>query len=183
MQNRIWTISNILSALRIVLVVPIVYCVSIEFPNNRVYAVILILVALATDFLDGYFARLYHQVTEVGKVLDPLADKIAIGVYAIVLVILNEIPLWYVILVLIRDVLIVLGAFIIKQRKGIVPQSNWPGKIAVTLIACFFLLRTLQWESLKPITDIVLWLSVLFMLISLIVYAQRLYIGRSITQG
>lgn len=183
MQNRMWTISNILSALRILLVVPIVYCISTTFPYNRLCAVILIVLAIATDFLDGYFARLKHQVTELGKILDPLADKIAVGVYAVALVILGDIELWYVLLVLLRDVFILLGALIIKYKKGIVPQSNWPGKIAVTLIAIVFLLKTLQWQPLKALTEAIVWLSVLFMLISLVVYAQRLFIGRTASRG
>ncbi|MBP8976917.1 MAG: CDP-alcohol phosphatidyltransferase family protein, partial [Bacteroidetes bacterium] len=71
MEQRVWTISNILSALRIVLVIPITICLVSEFPYHRYYAAGLVLLAIATDFFDGYLARQFHQVSELGKILDP----------------------------------------------------------------------------------------------------------------
>ncbi len=180
MLQKVWTLSNILSLLRIVCIVPITYCLVSDFPYNRLYAVGFIILAIATDFFDGYFARLKHQVTELGKILDPLADKIAVGVYAVVLVYTGDIPLWYVVVVLLRDMLILLGAVYIKKKKGIVPQSNWPGKIAVALIASVFLLQTLRLQVLTSITQILLWISVFMMIVSLAYYAERLFVGRNI---
>lgn len=182
MEQRIWTISNILSALRIVLVVPMTYCLLVEFPYHRWVTVGIILLAVATDFFDGYLARLKHQVTEVGKILDPIADKIAVGVFAIALVLNGDIPLWYVVVVLLRDILILLGAVYIKMVKGIVPQSNWPGKIAVAIIAAYLFVRTLRLEMLECLSAVLLWVSVASMFLSLVWYAQRLWIGRNVEQ-
>jgi len=179
MEQRVWTISNILSALRIVLVIPITICLVSEFPYHRYYAAGLVLLAIATDFFDGYLARQFHQVSELGKILDPLADKITIGVVAVVLVLLGDVPLWYVIFVIVRDILILVGAYSIKRRKGIVPQSNLPGKIAFTLVAVVFFFCTLKIQELSWLTNGLLWLSVLMMVVSLLFYAQRLFVGRN----
>ena len=75
-MHRYFTISNFLSASRIILVFPMGYCLVSEFPNHRLWTAGIILVAVATDFLDGFLARKLHQVTDVGKIIDPFADKI-----------------------------------------------------------------------------------------------------------
>lgn len=180
MKQQIWTISNILSLLRIVLVLPMTYSLVVEFPHHRWLTAGLILLTVATDFFDGYLARRNHEVTEVGKVLDPLADKIAIGVFSVVLVWNGDVPFWYVAVVLLRDVLILLGAWYIRKKKGIVPQSNWPGKVAVAFIAAYLFLATIQIQMMECFTTIFLWISVAFMVLSLAFYAQRLFIGRNI---
>ena len=58
------------------------------------------LLAVTTDALDGYFARLLHQESELGKVIDPLADKIGVGIVVVLLLIFGDIPLWFALLVL-----------------------------------------------------------------------------------
>jgi CDP-diacylglycerol--glycerol-3-phosphate 3-phosphatidyltransferase len=156
------------------------YCLVTEFPHHRIWTVGLILIAVATDFMDGFVARRLHQVTDFGKILDPIADKICIGVYALLMIWTGDIPVWFVVLVLLRDLLIFSGALYIRLKKKIVPQSNWPGKIAVSLIALVLFLGTIQIESLKNIFAFALWLTVLMMIWSLFDYARRLFIGRHV---
>jgi CDP-diacylglycerol--glycerol-3-phosphate 3-phosphatidyltransferase len=178
MLRKFWTISNFFSILRIVLIIPISYCYVTEFPHHRFWTVALLMAAMGTDFLDGYFARRWHQVTDWGKIIDPLADKIAIGLYAILLVSTHAIPLWYFIAVIARDVLIFLGGIVILKRKGIVPQSNWAGKIAVGLVSLVFFLATVQIPGLEKFSVAALWLSVVVLGWSFILYMKRLWIGR-----
>ena len=149
-----------------------------NFTNHREWAVAFILVASFTDFLDGYLARKLHQVTDVGKIIDPIADKIGIGIVAVCLVLTGDVPLWYLVVVLARDAIIFLGGVYINRRKGIVPQSNMTGKIAVNLIALALLLSILRIPALHPVLVGAVWLSVAVMLVSVIVYAKRLFIGR-----
>ncbi len=70
------------------------------------------MIAAITDILDGYLARKFNQVTEFGKIIDPLADKIAIGAIIIKLFIIGVIPLYYFFMIIVRDVLIFLGGII-----------------------------------------------------------------------
>jgi CDP-diacylglycerol--glycerol-3-phosphate 3-phosphatidyltransferase len=178
MQEKRFTVSNLLSVSRILLIVPTGYCLITEFPHHRWWAAAIMLAAIATDFLDGYFARKLHQVTELGKFIDPLADKIAVGLYALLLIWTGDMPIWFVVFVLVRDVLIFFGGVYIKKKKGIIPQSNWPGKIAVNFIAVVFFLSTIHVESLEILRAIAVWGSVVMMTWSLMSYAQRLFIGR-----
>ncbi len=180
MMHRYFTVSNFISASRIIMVIPMGYCLLTEFPHHRLWTAGVIIVAVATDFLDGFLARKLHQVTDFGKIIDPLADKIGIGAYAVFLAITGDIPLWFIIFVLLRDILILSGGLYIHHNKKIVPQSNWPGKISVTCIAVTFFLATLRIDALNSLFTFSLWISVILMIWSLCNYAQRLIIGRNI---
>jgi CDP-diacylglycerol--glycerol-3-phosphate 3-phosphatidyltransferase len=174
------TISNLLSASRIFIVIPMGYCLVADFPYHRVWTAGIILLAIATDFLDGFLARKLHQVSDMGKILDPLADKIGIGVYAVLLAWTGDVPLWFVLMVLLRDALIFIGGVIIRLKKKIVPQSNWPGKISVTLIAVVFFLGTIEVNPFNPFFSVSMWASIVMMIWSLWSYGQRLFIGRHV---
>ncbi len=139
-----------------------------------------IFIAVLTDFLDGYLARRLQQVSDLGKIIDPLADKIGVGIIAVCLAVTGDIPLWYLVTVLVRDLLIFAGGVYIRRQKKIVPQANMAGKIAVNVIALALLLSIIRVESLEPFRIVVIWLSVGSMLVSLAVYARRLFIGRSV---
>lgn len=180
MTSRYVTISNLLSASRILLVIPMGYCLLSDFPHHRIWTTGIIILAVATDFLDGYLARKLHQVTDFGKIIDPLADKIGIGIYSILLAWSGDISLWFMILVLARDILIFLGGMYILRHKKIVPQSNWPGKISVSSIAFVFFLATLHIEALDALFAYALWFSIFTIGWSTWIYAQRLFIGRNI---
>jgi cardiolipin synthase (CMP-forming) len=179
-MHRYFTVSNLLSASRIFLVVPMGYCLVLDFPYHRLWTAGIIIVAVTTDFLDGFLARKLHQVTDFGKIMDPLADKIGIGIYAVLMAWTGDVPLWFVIFVLLRDFLIFSGGLYIQFKKNIVPQSNWPGKIAVALVALVFFLATIQESALSKLFTYTLWASIVMMLLSLASYAQRLFIGRNI---
>lgn len=178
MAERVWTASNILSCSRIVLLGPLAFCLFSEFDHNRLWAALILLIGALTDFLDGFLARRFHSVSEFGKIMDPIADKIAVGAIAIFLVMLGDIPLWYVVLVLVRDAMIFAGGLYIQKKKNIIAQSNLPGKLAVSFVALYLLFSVLQWDSLEDATIVTQWVSVILMVVSLIVYGQRLFIGR-----
>jgi len=73
MLERIWTVSTLLSLSRIALVVPFAVCLLVDFPNHRLWAAAVIAAGVVTDFLDGYLARRRHEVTDLGKIVDPIA--------------------------------------------------------------------------------------------------------------
>jgi len=178
-QQRL-TLSTAISLSRILLLAPITYLLVVEGPDYRWWAVGLLLLAVATDFLDGYLARRLHQVTDLGKIIDPVADKIGVAVVAVVLIVSGDIPLWYGAAVLGRDALISLGGLYIRLQKRIIPQSNWPGKIAVSLVAVYLILSVAREASLETIRTVLLWASVAVMAVSLFSYGRRLFIGRSV---
>lgn len=99
----------------------------------------LITIGLFTDWLDGFVARKLNQVSEWGKILDPVADKIIIGASGVVLLLQGRVAFWFVISVVIRDILIMLGGIYSKNKLKYVIPSNWLGKITVNVISIVFL--------------------------------------------
>jgi cardiolipin synthase (CMP-forming) len=127
-----------------------------------------------SDLLDGYLARRLNQVSELGKIIDPVADKLAIVTIAIMMFIYGLIPLWFIIIVVLRDVLILFFGLILKRKKKIVLMSNYPGKIAVFTIGLALVFSIFKnTELLRNISSLLYYISTL-----LIVYSSFLYYKR-----
>jgi len=183
MPSRIWTISNILSLSRVLLILPLAYCLLADVQNKRTWAALIIVAAALTDFLDGYVARLRHEVSEVGKIIDPLADKLCIGAVALILLWAGDLSLWYVLVVVLRDLLILFGGVYIRRKKKIIAQSNWPGKFAASSVALVLLLSVAQVPNLESLRQFVIWMSVALMAFSLLSYVRRLSMGVNAGKG
>jgi CDP-diacylglycerol--glycerol-3-phosphate 3-phosphatidyltransferase len=139
MDKKIFSIPNIISFFRLLLVVPLVTLFS-QFNTNydfRMYALALIGLIALTDKLDGYFARKLNQITELGKILDPVSDKVIICVMGFYLFIYGEISPAYFMLVLIRDIYVFAGSVIITKKIGTVLPSTISGKISVLMTGIF----------------------------------------------
>ncbi|HTR80198.1 MAG TPA: CDP-alcohol phosphatidyltransferase family protein [Bacteroidota bacterium] len=173
MKDQFWTISNILSLSRIVLMAPAIYFFLGPSIYHREYAVLFILLAVSTDALDGYFARLLHQESEIGKIIDPLADKIGVGIVVVLLVIFGDIPLWFALLVVVRDLLIFAGGVYVKKKKSIILPSNMPGKFAVSFVALTLTLAMLRYSMFGLVQEFSLWLSCFFLILSFSIYVRR----------
>jgi len=87
-----------------------------------------------TDILDGYFARKRNEISELGKIIDPLADKISVITITFLLLLKGILPLWFFIVILSRDLIILLGGLYIKKKYEVILQSNWTGKLTVFII-------------------------------------------------
>lgn len=172
LKKEIFYISNSLSIFRILLVFPISFFL-IGTPEYRYIAVLIGIVAIITDGLDGYFARKYNQTTDLGKIIDPLADKILTGVVAFILVYQEMIPLWFLLVILVKDLLILLGGLYMKSKKKIVPQSNFIGKITAGIIAFYLLITILLYPEQAILRSVFLWLSFSLSVISFLSYAFR----------
>ncbi len=123
---------NLLSLLRLALV-PV--ALALLASGNRVGAVVVLAAMAVTDGLDGYVARATGRVTELGKVLDPLADKVAVDSVLLLLAVRGEFPWWVAGLVVGRDLAIAGAALAIARRLGGVPPSNAFGKATFVVLA------------------------------------------------
>lgn len=145
-ELNVWTLSNFLSVLRVLLLPFIYLSLFHKTPGGDQLAFGLMCMAALTDLLDGWIARIRNTISSFGKIIDPVADKICIVTIAIFLIILREFPVWLLVLILSRDVVIVLAsAFLIRNHKIVFPSNFW-GKLysfsVVLLIAAF----TVQFE-------------------------------------
>jgi CDP-diacylglycerol--glycerol-3-phosphate 3-phosphatidyltransferase len=139
-------ISNILSIFRLLLAAPITFLIKINTPSGNLVLIILIIVAMATDYLDGYLGRRLGQATDLGKILDPLADKILMAAAMIALIFYRDFPPLLVILLVYRDILIlVLGYIVILKSRRMTGANLW-GKVNswMVSIACLIFLFSLS---------------------------------------
>ncbi|HEX2294610.1 MAG TPA: CDP-alcohol phosphatidyltransferase family protein [Actinomycetota bacterium] len=142
LDRGLWTVPNVLSILRLASVPVFVWL----FVSGRENAAVILYAAGAwTDFFDGVIARRFDQVSEIGKLLDPLADRILIIALVVALVARDALPLWLAIVIVARDVLL-LSVFPILERKK-VPRIavNFTGKSATA--ALLFGLTSLAWSE------------------------------------
>lgn len=111
------------------------------YPVTHLVAAMIFIIAATTDWLDGYFARKYHLITNMGKFLDPLADKLLVSAAFILLVELDLIAAWIVILIISRE-FAVTGLRLVAAGEGIVLAASNMGKLKTTsqLIAISLLL-------------------------------------------
>lgn len=175
MQGKIWTISSLLSLSRIILMVPAGYFLYTPMQFHREIAVLIVLVAVSTDALDGYFARKFDQISDLGKIIDPLADKIGVGIVVVMLTFFGDIPLWFTMIVLARDLIIFLAGLYIKTKTGIILPSTMPGKVAVSFLALTLVLAMLKYPMFSLLFDVLIWVTVTLLMVSLSVYAKRFF--------
>jgi CDP-diacylglycerol---glycerol-3-phosphate 3-phosphatidyltransferase len=123
---------NQLTILRLVLTLPFVAALSIPFPGARLLALGLFIVSSVTDYADGYIARKYKLITDFGKLMDPLVDKIMTISAFICLVSLGSVPAWAVIVIVSREFLIT-GLRLIAAVRGKVLPSERLGKLKTVL--------------------------------------------------
>lgn len=170
-EHKKLTISNIITISRLIML-PFIVLFLIE--QRRIIAFIVMLVSLLSDTVDGYLARKLHQESEIGKILDPLCDKISLAVILGTLLLMNSIPLWVVIIIMARDMLILLGSFIILRRQGLVYKSNLFGKIAGFLFGALILAFTL---NLKYLGTILLYIAIPIMILAFTTYVHRYFLA------
>jgi cardiolipin synthase len=136
-------IPNIISIIRILLVLPIVLALwSHEYPQ----ALLLMFVAGVSDAIDGGLARRFDWTSELGRILDPLADKILVGVTIVVFTLQGQLPLWAALIVLSRDGLILLGAGayrLLFEKVGFTPTFLSKANTAIQISTLLLLLLNL----------------------------------------
>ena len=133
MKLKLKHIPNILSVIRILLVFVFVVVFFSDFNGHIVVALLVFLLAGATDVVDGYLARRNNWISNLGKILDPFADKLMQCTVLLCLWIKNIIPLWFVIPFFAKELFTLIIGFIVIKRRSVVIVSKWYGKLTVCL--------------------------------------------------
>ena len=127
-SSRILTVPNLISFLRIAMI-PVFVAMIVDEDTTKV-GLILFGVVAATDWVDGVVARATGQVSELGKVLDPVADRLAIAAGLIALVVRGAFPLWAALLILVRDVAVLIAGLVLLGRRHARIEVRYLGKVA-----------------------------------------------------
>lgn len=173
--SNVWTIPNVLTIIRIILI-PVF--VVLFFKGEKIAALCVFCAASLTDMLDGYLARKLNQITDFGKLFDPLADKLMVLTAMVCQTFWGPLPLVAVIIVALKELVMVLGG-VFMLSKDVVVYSNYFGKAAqvgfiASLILSFFHERFVEgnvmlWGMTPDI--ILLWITVTLAVVAMVIYA------------
>ena len=173
--SNVWTIPNVLTIIRMILI-PVF--VVLFFKGHKIAALCVFCAASLTDMLDGYLARKLNQITDFGKLFDPLADKLMVLTAMVLQTFWGPLPLTAVIIVAVKELVMILGG-VFMLSKNVVVYSNYFGKAAqvgfiASLILSFFHDQFVEanvvlWEMTPDI--ILLWITVALAVAAMAIYA------------
>jgi cardiolipin synthase (CMP-forming) len=175
-SDLIWTIPNLISAARLLLVPAFIWAFLVE---ANVLGVVLLVVIGTTDWVDGFVARRLGQVSELGKLLDPLADRIAIVAVLVVFTVRGVLPPVLAGVLLLRDLLVAI-AFPVLEAKGMerIPV-NMTGKMATASIFVGLAVLAVELASPKGLASVAHVAGLAFLVLGAVLYwvATFLYVG------
>lgn len=167
---------NKLTILRMIMIVPFVVLLLMGWDY---IALIIFIIASLTDMLDGKIARKYNLVTNFGKFMDPLADKLLVCAAMIVLVEMGRIPAWIVIIIISRE-FIISGFRLVASDNGVVIAASYWGKFKTVFQMIMICLMIADIDVLSLMTTVVMWIAVVLTIISLVDY---LYKNKEVMKG
>ncbi|MCE5310119.1 MAG: CDP-diacylglycerol--glycerol-3-phosphate 3-phosphatidyltransferase [Acidobacteriales bacterium] len=144
--------------------------------SNDLLALAIFLAAAVTDLLDGYLARRWRQVTTVGTLLDPIADKLLVSAALVSLVEMQRVPAWMVILIVGRE-FAVSGLRSIAAAEGYTIKASELGKtkMIMQVLAVSVVILSIRWENLRTASVLSMWAVVAFSFISAIDYFRKFW--------
>ena len=144
-SKKVFTIPNVLSLIRILLVPVIVWMYfDKSIANHYLIALVLVFLSAITDVLDGIIARKFHLITDLGKILDPIADKLT--QFVVVFCLACDYPLMIVVAVIIfaKELLMLIGAVLFVKQGNETPYARWWGKLTTVVLYTTMLLFILS---------------------------------------
>ena len=170
-------IPNILSIIRLMLVGVFVYTF---FWVDEILALVVFLTAGATDVVDGYLARRNNWISDVGKILDPVADKTMQCTVLVCLLIRDIIPWWFLAVFFAKEISTLFLSFLVIRKKNFVVVSRWYGKFTVCLFYATIVLSVTLKNYIEGIWTYILYIPALvFGIITVISYICDFYNGRA----
>lgn len=166
---------NKLTIIRVCLIPFFVAALLFDHGNNytmRIVANVLFIVASLTDLFDGKIARKYNLVTNFGKFMDPLADKLLVCSALICLIELGQLPAWVVIIIISRE-FIISGFRLVAADNGVVIAASYWGKFKTTFQMAAVILMIFNIPALTLVTNIVVVIAVALTIISLVDYMAK----------
>lgn len=165
---------NKLTIIRVILIVPFVFIMLTDVCGDmgKWIALAIFIIASLTDLLDGKIARKYNLITNFGKFMDPLADKLLVCAAMICLVEMGKIPSWVVIIIISRE-FIISGFRLIASDNGIVIAASYWGKFKTVFQMIMVILMIADIEAITLLTQIIMWIALILTVISLVDYLKK----------
>ena len=174
-SSDIFLIPNLITILRLVLLAPLI--VSYYF-DCMPYFYVLLGVVILTDFLDGFLARRLNQISDLGKLLDPIADGLALFAFSVILYIKypDSIPLWFCVFYFCRQLLLLVLSMVFLPRTDSVYGSNIVGKWGVVFLTLGLGIYAINIQSLFSLVPFLIYIATALLFLSLLDYLRVFYI-------
>ena len=160
---------NKLTILRIILIPVFVIFLLVDFPGHDWAALAVFIIASLTDMADGKIARKYNLITNFGKFMDPLADKMLTGAAMICLTALGRIECWIVVIIIAREYFISGFRLLAAEQGKVIAAGMW-GKFKTTFQMIMICLMIANLQPLWILTQIVKWIALVLTIISMFDY-------------
>lgn len=165
-QEKVFNVPNVLTLIRIALLPVVAWCFKM---GNMVSALVVYLIAMLTDTVDGAIARKTNQITTLGKLLDPIADKLSLLTLLGLFVGDGQIPIWVLVLILLKEILLVIGSSI-AFKNGLIVYALPIGKMTT----CAFVLSIVaRFLGLLRVADVSMYVAVVLSMVALIWYTRN----------
>lgn len=170
-HNKIVTIPNLLSFFRLCLIPVFMWLYCVE--ENFLWTGILLILSGITDTIDGFVARHFNMISDLGKVLDPIADKLTQA--AMLFCLLTRFPLMIIPLGLMvfKEFFMGVTGFLVIQQTGKVFSADWHGKVNTWLLYAMMILHVFWYNIPDAVSKIMISVCVIMMMISLVLYARH----------
>lgn len=170
-KNKIFTIPNILSFVRLCLI-PIIVWLYLRKEDYLLTGIFVIISGL-TDVVDGFIARRFNMISDLGKVLDPIADKATQLTVLILLAISFPLMLIPIAIGVVKEIFMTISGYLVIKKCDVVMGAEWHGKLATVWLTVTMALH-LVWHEITPVISIcMIVLSAVLILLSLVLYAIR----------
>lgn len=173
--TRVMTLANFISMLRALSAIPIIY--TMARPGWEWLTAVLILLAVLSDALDGYFARRAHEVTHFGKWLDPIADFVVIIAIVLYLVLSEIFPVWFFAFYLSRHFIIASLSLYCINYNYMILEANWWGKWATGITTLSVFLHIFDFHALPWLKLGSLYVATVLLVISGVQYLKQFFIA------
>lgn len=170
-KNKIITLPNLLSLFRLLLIPAFVW-LYLERENFTMTCAVLLLSGL-TDIADGFIARRFNMISDVGKVLDPIADKLTQA--AMLFCLLFRFPMMTVPLVLLvlKELFMGITGLLVIRKTGVVLGADWHGKVATAMLYAMMIIHVLWYDMTPALSNLLIFACTVMMAVSVVLYGLR----------
>ena len=179
-KQEVFTIPNILSFLRILMIpgIVVLYCVYEEY----MWATGLIILSGLTDIVDGKIARKFNMISDLGKILDPIADKLTQAAVVLCLSLRYPYMIWMFVLMFVKELIMAITGALSIKYSGNVHGADWHGKVVTVLLYAMMVLHLVWFDMPVEVSNIILLVCAVMMIVSLTLYTlhnvRRIQAGR-----
>jgi len=175
-------VPNILTLIRF-MAIPVLAYLILAGDAYNLGAFFLFAAIWMTDMLDGFIARRYNQITEFGKLFDPLVDKLFQFITAVMMFVVGKLPLWVPLVIFFKEVLMIAGSTLLLKKDRTVVFAQWYGKIGTILFVAAFAILFFLNANQKNLAELIFILPVAWSLYACFRYASAYFRRQGKTQG